>query len=185
MVQSQAAILKREIEAKLANRIPAALSPIAQQVPRLHPIGNARLDALLGGGLPLGSVCELTGPDGSGHSSIRAFFAGERFQGRGMRLHRRERYAIAAERGSRRRRAPQPALGALRNGYTAPDSRRNVLSGFQAIRSGERPPSAHPWRLRQLAPTRRDERPGSRAGADALRQERTAQTEDGGHTRPS
>jgi len=66
----QAALLKREIEAKLANRIPAALSPIAQQAPRLHPIGNARLDSLLGGGLPLGSVCELTGPDGSGRSSL-------------------------------------------------------------------------------------------------------------------
>jgi len=69
-MQGQAAVLKREIEAKLANRIPAALSPITQQAPRLHSIGNTRLDALLGGGLPLGSVCELTGPDGSGHSSI-------------------------------------------------------------------------------------------------------------------
>ncbi len=69
-MQNQAALLKREIEAKLANRIPAALSPIAQQAPRLHPIGNTRLDNLLGGGLPLGSVCELTGPDGSGRSSI-------------------------------------------------------------------------------------------------------------------
>ncbi len=69
-MRAQAARLKREIEAKLANRIPAALSPIAQQAPRLHPIGNTRLDDLLGGGLPLGSVCELTGPDGSGRSSI-------------------------------------------------------------------------------------------------------------------
>ena len=69
-MQGQAALLKREIEAKLANRIPAALSPVAQQAPRLHPLGNARLDSLLGGGLPLGSVCELTGADGSGHSSI-------------------------------------------------------------------------------------------------------------------
>ncbi len=69
-MQSQAALLKREIEAKLANRIPAALSPVVQQVPRLHPIGNAPLDSLLGGGLPFGSICEVTGPDGSGRSSI-------------------------------------------------------------------------------------------------------------------
>lgn len=69
-MRAQAAVLKREIEAKLASRIPAALSPMAQQAPRLHPIGNTRLDALLGGGLPLGSVCELTGPDGSGRSSL-------------------------------------------------------------------------------------------------------------------
>ncbi len=69
-MHGQAALLRREIEAKLANRIPAALSPIAQQAPRLHPIGNTRLDNLLGGGLPLRSVCEVTGPDGSGRSSI-------------------------------------------------------------------------------------------------------------------
>ena len=69
-MQGQAALLKREIEAKLASRIPAALSPVAGHAPRLYPTGNARLDSLLGGGLPLGSVCELTGQDGSGRSSI-------------------------------------------------------------------------------------------------------------------
>ena len=69
-MQGQAAVLKRQIEAGLANRIPAALSPLAQQAPRLQPVGNAPLDGLLGGGLPLGSVCEVTGPDGSGRSSI-------------------------------------------------------------------------------------------------------------------
>ena len=69
-MQRQAALLKQEIEAKLAGRIPAALSPLAQQAPRLHPVGNARLDGLVGGGLPLGSICEVTGPDGSGRSSI-------------------------------------------------------------------------------------------------------------------
>ena len=69
-MQGQAALLKREIEAKLAHRIPAALSPIAQQAPQLHSVGNAQLDKLLGGGLPLSSICELAGPDGSGRSSI-------------------------------------------------------------------------------------------------------------------
>jgi len=69
-MRTQAALLKQEIEAKLAHRIPAALSPIAQQAPRLQPIGIRQLDNSLGGGLPLGSICELTGPDGSGRSSI-------------------------------------------------------------------------------------------------------------------
>ncbi len=69
-MQAQAAALKREIEAKLAQRIPAALSPLALQAPRLYPIGNAPLDSLLGGGLPLGSVCEVTGAEGSGRSSL-------------------------------------------------------------------------------------------------------------------
>ncbi len=65
-----AAVLKRDIEEQLARRIPCALSPSAQQAPRLHPTGNAAIDALLGGGFPLGSVCELTGPDSSGRSSL-------------------------------------------------------------------------------------------------------------------
>ena len=69
-MRMQTAILKQEIEAKLVNRIPAALSPMAQQAPRLQTTGNARLDALIEGGLPLGSVCELTGSDSSGRSSI-------------------------------------------------------------------------------------------------------------------
>ncbi len=69
-MNAQAAVLRREIEAKLVHRIPGALSPSVQQVPRLQPTGIARLDALLNGGLPLGSVCEATGVDGSGRSSI-------------------------------------------------------------------------------------------------------------------
>ena len=69
-MQGQAALLKREIEAKLANRIPAALSPLAQQVPRHLPTGDGRLDSLLGGGFPLGSLCEITGLSGSGRTSI-------------------------------------------------------------------------------------------------------------------
>ncbi len=65
-----AAALKLEIEAKLAERIPGALSPLAPQAPRLHSTGVAAVDALLHGGLPLGSVCELTGPASSGRTSL-------------------------------------------------------------------------------------------------------------------
>lgn len=65
-----AAALKLEIEAKLAARIPGALSPLARQAPRLHPTGVAVVDALLHGGLPLGSLCELTGPASSGRTSL-------------------------------------------------------------------------------------------------------------------
>ena len=65
-----AAVLKREIEARLADRVPAALSPTVQTAPRLQPTGNTALDALLGGGFPLGSLCEVTGPECSGRSAI-------------------------------------------------------------------------------------------------------------------
>lgn len=69
-MRGQTVLLKREIEAKLAHRIPAALSPLAQQAPRLHPLGIPQLNDLLGGGLPFGSTCEVTGSDGSGRTSV-------------------------------------------------------------------------------------------------------------------
>ena len=54
----------------LAHRVPAALSPLPQQAARLLPTGNHAVDALLTGGLPLGSLCEVTGPEGSGRTSL-------------------------------------------------------------------------------------------------------------------
>ncbi len=67
---SQSAVLKREIEAKLASRIPAALSPQALQAPRLIASGVPAIDALLGGGLPIGGITEFTGQASSGRTSL-------------------------------------------------------------------------------------------------------------------
>jgi recombination protein RecA len=67
---TQSAMLKREIEAKLASRIPAALSPQTQQAPRLMASGVPEVDALLGGGLPIGGISEFTGLDSSGRTSL-------------------------------------------------------------------------------------------------------------------
>jgi recombination protein RecA len=67
---SQSAVLKREIEAKLASRIPAALSPQAQQAPRIMPSGVRHIDTLLGGGLPIGGISEFTGMASSGRTSL-------------------------------------------------------------------------------------------------------------------
>jgi recombination protein RecA len=67
---SHSAVLKREIEAKLASRIPAALSPQAIQAPRLLSSGVSEIDGLLGGGLPIGGVTEFTGLASSGRTSL-------------------------------------------------------------------------------------------------------------------
>ncbi|ADW71346.1 RecA domain protein (plasmid) [Granulicella tundricola MP5ACTX9] len=67
---SQSAMLKREIEAKLSSRIPAALSPQALQAPRLMSSGVLAIDGLLGGGLPIGGVTEFTGLASSGRTSL-------------------------------------------------------------------------------------------------------------------
>jgi recombination protein RecA len=70
-MQSTAAI-REKIELSLATRIPAALSPHLHQTPELQPTGIAEVDALLEGGLPLGTLTEITGPDCSGRSTLVA-----------------------------------------------------------------------------------------------------------------
>ena len=69
-MQSRSAALRQEIESSLASRIPAALSPQAAQAPRLLPIRNDAINALLGGGLPIGGICEFTGPASAGRTSL-------------------------------------------------------------------------------------------------------------------
>jgi len=69
-MQSRSAALRQEIESSLASRIPAALSPQAVQAPRLLPIGNEVVNALLGGGLPIVGICEFTGPASAGRTSL-------------------------------------------------------------------------------------------------------------------
>ena len=69
-MQSKCAALRQEIESSLASRIPAALSPQAVQTPRLLPLGNEAVNALLGGGLPIGGICEFTGPASAGRTSL-------------------------------------------------------------------------------------------------------------------
>ncbi len=69
-MQSRSAALRYEIESSLASRIPAALSPQAVQAPRLLPIGNEAVNTLLGGGLPIGGICEFIGPTSAGRTSL-------------------------------------------------------------------------------------------------------------------
>ena len=64
-----AAQLRIQIERKLADRIPAALSPAPQQQHATVSLGVPELDALVGG-LPLGAVTELTGSAGSGRTAL-------------------------------------------------------------------------------------------------------------------
>jgi hypothetical protein len=66
--------LRAHIEANLARRIPSALTPL----PRLHyavaPTGIRELDALLDGGLPVGAISEIVGPECSGRTSLALTF---------------------------------------------------------------------------------------------------------------
>jgi len=67
---STAAELRKQIESALAERIPAALSIRPATVPELVSCGIAEVDAVLGGGLPLGGISELTGAVSSGRTTL-------------------------------------------------------------------------------------------------------------------
>jgi hypothetical protein len=66
--------LRRQIEAALADRIPSALTPALRVIRPTAPTGIPALDAALGGGLPLGAITELAGPECSWRTSLALSF---------------------------------------------------------------------------------------------------------------
>jgi recombination protein RecA len=71
---SSAAILRRQIEAHLANRIPSALTPAPRTIRPVTATGIQTIDELLEGGLPLGAITEVVGPECSGRTSFALSF---------------------------------------------------------------------------------------------------------------
>src|ERR1700691_257705 len=71
---ASAAAIRLQIETALAHRIPSALTPLPRVVHPVAPTGVAALDELLEGGLPLGAISEMTGPESSGRSAAALSF---------------------------------------------------------------------------------------------------------------
>jgi hypothetical protein len=69
-----AAHLRQQIEAALADRIPSALTPPPRVLRPTAPTGIPALDDALQGGLPIGAITELTGPECSGRTSLALSF---------------------------------------------------------------------------------------------------------------
>ncbi len=76
MPMASSAAIRLQIEAALAHRIPSALTPRAKIVRPVAPTGVTALDELLQGGLPLGAISEMTGPESSGRSAAALSFVG-------------------------------------------------------------------------------------------------------------
>jgi recombination protein RecA len=76
-------LIRAQIEAALAKRIPSALTP-QPRVVRPHAATTiAELDTLLKGGLPVGAISEIVGSESSGRTSLAlAFVAGMTRAGR-------------------------------------------------------------------------------------------------------
>jgi recombination protein RecA len=65
-----AALLRAQIESALAPRVPVVFSTGGRISRPLQAIGIDPLDRLLGGGFPIGAVCEVFGPECSGRTSV-------------------------------------------------------------------------------------------------------------------
>jgi hypothetical protein len=67
-------LLRLEIERALAHRFPAALTSAPRTIREVAATGIAEVDELLDGGLPIGAISELTGPESSGRTSLALTF---------------------------------------------------------------------------------------------------------------
>ncbi|HEX4652124.1 MAG TPA: ATPase domain-containing protein [Granulicella sp.] len=69
-----AANLRTQIEAALAHRVPAALTPAPRSIRPVVPTGIAAIDTMLEGGLPLGGITEVVGQESSGRTALALSF---------------------------------------------------------------------------------------------------------------
>jgi hypothetical protein len=65
-----AAAIRVQVETKLAQRVPAALTFKTKQAPELFSTGMADVDAMLGGGIPRSSITEVSGAVSTGKTSF-------------------------------------------------------------------------------------------------------------------
>lgn len=71
---ASATLLRAQIEASLADKIPSALTPVPRTIRPVLPTGVASIDTLLNGGLPLGAITEVVGAESSGRTTLALSF---------------------------------------------------------------------------------------------------------------
>src|SRR6202034_157355 len=69
-----AQLLRQQIETALSDRIPSALTPAPCVIRPTASTGIPALDDALSGGLPIGAITELAGPECSGRTSLALSF---------------------------------------------------------------------------------------------------------------
>jgi hypothetical protein len=75
-----ASALRIQIEHSLERRFPAALTPVPRTIRETASTGISEVDRLLDGGLPVGAISEVTGPESSGRTSLTLAFLAQRTQ---------------------------------------------------------------------------------------------------------
>jgi len=71
---SFAATIRLQLEAKLAHKIPSALTPAPRMIRPLALTGVTEVDDLLEGGVPVGAITEMVGPESSGRTAVALSF---------------------------------------------------------------------------------------------------------------
>jgi recombination protein RecA len=66
--------VRLQLESALAHRIPSALTPAPHVVRAVACVGIPSVDDLLYGGLPIGAITEIIGPESSGRTSLSLSF---------------------------------------------------------------------------------------------------------------
>jgi recombination protein RecA len=66
--------IRQQIEAALADRIPSALTPAPRTIRPVLPTGIRSIDEVLDGGLPVGAITEIVGPECSGRTGLALSF---------------------------------------------------------------------------------------------------------------
>ena len=76
-IMPDTSLLRVQIEAALANRIPSALTPQLRIRREVISSGIDPLDRILGGGLPIGALTEVIGPECSGRTGLALSFVAQ------------------------------------------------------------------------------------------------------------
>lgn len=74
---SSTSALRAQIENALVRRFPSALTHITRTIRDVASTAIPEVDTLLNGGLPVGAISEITGPDSSGRTSLALAFVAE------------------------------------------------------------------------------------------------------------
>lgn len=70
--------IRKQVETVLAKRVPSALTPQMRSETVRLGTGVAEIDALTGGGLPMGAITEMVGVEGSGRTTLAMSFVAAR-----------------------------------------------------------------------------------------------------------
>jgi recombination protein RecA len=75
-----ASALRLQIESTLSRRVPSALTPAPKMMRPAAATGIEPLDDVLRGGLPIGAISEMVGPECSGRTSVALSFLAQMTQ---------------------------------------------------------------------------------------------------------